>query len=737
MLQNYLDCLDNELSVICVTETWLTDADCDLYGMSGYIFSEYHRNNRSGGGVGIYIRDCLDHTLREDLSLFNDDLEAVFVEVPNTTLNLNKNVIIGTIYRPPGSDLMGFNEWIQDLMDRIVRENKICYLAGDFNINLLNHDTHQLTAEFLNIMYSNSFIPLINRPTRITEHSATLIDNVFTNGLTNIIHSFQGILISDITDHFPVFTINRSFSHKETEAVLVKRSYSERNKQSFLQLISDLDWNEIYNCCDTQQAFSIYYEIFTKHYDACFPKKEIKIKYNNRKPWLSAGLKQSIKIKNKLYKKSIKIKSSYYEMKYKLYKNKTKQLLLKAEKKYYADILAINKGNMKKIWSIMKGIIGKNKQKKLQEKFKLSDGTITSDKYIISERFNDFFIGIGPSLAGKIPSQSIKPKQYLENKLMKSIFLAPVTSLEIGCIIKNLRESAPGHDEVTASILQLSLPFITDPLVFILNMSMSQGLFPAELKIANVLPLYKTDDCMVFNNYRPVSILCMLSKVFEKVMYSRLIDFLEENKILIVNQFGFRKNHSSYMALMVLIDKLTKALENGDYVIGMFLDFSKAFDTVNHQILLEKLEYYGIRGSALAWFESYLADRQQYVTCNGVKSSCKTIKCGVPQGSILGPLLFLLYINDLANICKHTLPVLFADDTNLFNSGKDLTELQDIFNAELKAISTWLKVNKLSLNVKKTHYMVISTKKKPVPDISIYIEGHLIDKVSCTKFLCS
>ena len=174
-------------------------------------------------------------------------------------------------------------------MDRIVRENKICYLAGDFNINLLNHDTHQLTAEFLNIMYSNSFIPLINRPTRITEHSATLIDNVFTNGLTNIIHSFQGILISDITDHFPVFTINRSFSHKETEAVLVKRSYSARNKQSFLQLISDLDWNEIYNCCDTQQAFSIYYEIFTKHYDACFPKREIKIKYNNRKPCFQQG----------------------------------------------------------------------------------------------------------------------------------------------------------------------------------------------------------------------------------------------------------------------------------------------------------------------------------------------------------------------------------------------------------------------------------------------------------------
>ena len=165
-------------------------------------------------------------------------------------------------------------------------------------------------------------------------------------------------------------------------------------------------------------------------------------------------------------------------MKYKMYKNKIKQLLLKAEKKYYSDILNINKGNMRKIWSIMKEIIGRNKQKKLQGKFRLSDGSITDDKYIISERFNDFFIGIGPSLAGKIPNQSKNPKQYLENKLLKSILLAPVTSLEIGSIIKNLRNSAPGHDEVTASILQLSLPFITDPFVFILNMSLSQGIFP-------------------------------------------------------------------------------------------------------------------------------------------------------------------------------------------------------------------------------------------------------------------
>ena len=240
---------------------------------------------------------------------------------------------------------------------------------------------------------------------------------------------------------------------------------------------------------------------------------------------------------------------------------------------------------------------------------------------------------------------------------------------------------------------------------------------------------------MVFNNYRPVSLLCILSKVFEKVRYSRLSSFLERNKILLNNQFGFRKHHSTYMALMILLDKIVKALENDDNVIGIYLDFSKAFDTVDHGTCLLKLGHNGVRGSALKWIKSYLSDRQQYVTYNGVSSQLKNINCGVPQASVLGPLLFLLYITDLSNVCKCTMPLFFADDTNFVINGSNINELESLINSELAEIAKLLKVNKLSLNINKTHYMIFTTKRKIIPGIVINIEGHIINEVDSTKFL--
>ena len=244
-------------------------------------------------------------------------------------------------------------------------------------------------------------------------------------------------------------------------------------------------------------------------------------------------------------------------------------------------------------------------------------------------------------------------------------------------------------------------------------------------------------NASLISNYRPVSGLPCFSKIFESLMYNRLISFINKHNLLYKYQFGFKKGNSTNMALILLVDKISEAIQKGEYVLGVFLDFSKAFDTINHNILCRKLECYGIRGMALQWISSYLSDRSQFVIYDNVKSPEKHITCGVPQGSILGPLLFLLYVNDIVNVSTLLFPMLFADDTNVFLNGKDIDELSVTMNEELEKLYIWLKANKLSLNVNKTYYMVFRSVKKKVfqPLIQLMINGQVISQVDNTKFL--
>ena len=275
------------------------------------------------------------------------------------------------------------------------------------------------------------------------------------------------------------------------------------------------------------------------------------------------------------------------------------------------------------------------------------------------------------------------------------------------------------------------------PLVHILNLSLKQGVFPSELKIARVIPIYKLGgDNMQINNYRPVSVLAFISKIVERIMYNRIIEYVNKHNILYKYQSGFREKHGTNTALIVLIDKTSTAINNGDRVLGVFLDFSKAFVTVDHSILLKKLYKYGIRGAAHKWVSRYLYGRQQFVSFNNKRSKTYSISCGVPQGSILGPLLFLLYVNDIAQVSSILFPIMYADDTNLFLQGKCLNTLIEKMNLELQKIVEWLKCNKLSLNIDKTHYSIFrSIRKCPVTTNHLKINNENLKHVKDTKFV--
>ena len=249
------------------------------------------------------------------------------------------------------------------------------------------------------------------------------------------------------------------------------------------------------------------------------------------------------------------------------------------------------------------------------------------------------------------------------------------------------------------------------------------------MKIAKVVPIYKKGESLDTSNYRPISLLSSISKILEKIVYSRTIKFIRSFDLLSNSQFGFRQKHSTTHAILYLINHIATAVDDHLHTLGIFLDLSKAFDTIDHEILLSKLSHYGIRGKALEWFRSYLTGRKQFVSLNGTNSNFKNITCGVPQGSLLGPLLFILYINDFQNSSNLLSFILFADDTSVFFSHKNPNTLVDTVNTELSRIHEWICCNKLSLNVLKTHGMFFSNSISRLPS-NVFLIISLIPRLS-------
>ena len=381
-------------------------------------------------------------------------------------------------------------------------------------------------------------------------------------------------------------------------------------------------------------------------------------------------------------------------------------------------------------------LTGKVQRENLTESF-IVDGVTVTDRHIIVEKLNEYFVNIGSQLAASIQTSPLHFSNFLKKTYMNSFAFFPTNACEVTNVISNLKNKHSfGVDNIPVSILKCSMLSIPEPLAAVINNSLNSGIFPDFLKIAKVTPIFKSGDKSDFQNYRPISVLPSISKVFEKIVYNRLLSYLQSNNVLCDNQFGFRKNHSTYMALIELYDKVSLAIDNNEFSIGIFIDLSKAFDTLDHSILLKKLEHYGIRGMALEWFSSYLSNRKQCVSLNGVLSDFKSITHGVPQGSILGPLLFILYINDIVNCSEKLFFMLFAGDTNLFVSCREIMHLFDIVNIELSKLSDWFKVNKLSLNVKKTNYILFGRKRLTLSETNnICIDGQRIERVERTKFL--
>ena len=464
-------------------------------------------------------------------------------------------------------------------------------------------------------------------------------------------------------------------------------------------------------------------------------RKESKFK---EKPWINSKIQKMMRIRDKILLKLKKKPTDDNLNLYKKFRNRVSNVIKESKSRYFHNYFSSNSQNMKQLWSGIKSIIShKSSTSSSINKIQDKDGNVTIDSSKISNIFNDFFVNVADEITKTIPKTPKSPLDYLSNRTSNSLFLTPVTFIEVNDLIKVLNPSkSVGPNSIPIKLLKIIGPSVSPILALLVNQSFQNGIFPDKLKIAKVITLFKKGNPELPSNYRPISLLPIFSKIFEKLMYRRLYRFLEIHDVLFSLQFGFQENHSIDHALVSLTETVKNTLDNKRFGCGIFIDLQKAFDTVNHKILLSKLEHYGVRGCALEWFRSYLSDRKQYVSVNGSNSNLLSIACGVPQGSVLGPLLFLIYINDLPSSSKKLNFYLFADDTNIYCESSDLSNLIKIVNRELRSVKKWLDANKLSLNIDKTNFIIFHSSSSSVPsDAVVKIGKKHIKRVKFVKFL--
>ena len=680
--------------------------------------------------------------------------ESLFVEIWKKNSHYQK-YIIGNIYRLPvyvADDLNVFINEFTDLLIVLRARSKSVFLCGDYNIDLLKINANDNFNIFCENVISSSFIPSITLPTRICDTTSTLIDNIYTNSVDKICTS--GILIRPISDHQMYFCmINSNTCHSEQTKKFIEVEVCDHESiQSFVTEISNANiYDKLQKNLNTNPNHN--YEILLKHLLNAklkhIPKKvkNFNKRRHSKEKWMTKELLQEIVTKNKMYVtwKTTSVDHINYEQikqRFKSYEKIVKKDIKEAKQRYFDQIFTAYKNDMKKTWKTINETLNRNKKNSNVASIFYHNGNVLSNAKDIANAFNVYFANIGKNLASEI-EQNITDNadytQYVSTPLTE-------TKLQFKCITDNdtqraidklENKSSSGHDGISNKLLKLLKIELSKSLTLIINQMITTGIFPDSFKISRITPLFKKGDVSMLSNYRPISLLPTISKIFERILYNQLYDYFNSNNLLAEEQYGFRTNHSTEYAAVKLVDNVSKEMELGNTPTALYIDLSKAFDTLSFDILLYKLNYYGIKDNAFKLLKNYLTNRRQYVVYNSQNSETLDISTGVPQGSILGPLFFSICINDLITVSNKLKFIMYADDTTIYFNLEDFDpyNLERDINNDLEKITLWLKMNKLSLNVQKTKLMIFHRRQKQINELNISINGTDIERVESFNFL--
>jgi len=602
------------------------------------------------------------------------------------------------------------------MLTKVSGEDKEIMLMGDLNVDLSNA---QKNTKLGDITDSVQLKQIIEEPTRVVSHvngkSETLIDHIYVSDTTNVLSS--RVLPFDLSDHFAVFLSYHNKSLKEStncHKILEFRSQKKFNVDDFLCELQSVPWETIYLYTDPNEALSAWYDMFTNVLDKLAPLVKKRVKYWHQPKWMTPDVLEAIN-KRKYFR------SNNMTAAYKRQRNLVKSMMKKAKSDYYNSMLR-NSSDTKNMWNCIKQLGDSKKCTNGPTVLKGDDGTIISDPFDIATVFNEHFSKIQADIANSESdecklnqSESFKKlEEFVASKMTPAVnFDIPLMTVEYVC--KQLStfqiNKAKGVDNISPYFFKIAAPIIAPSLCHIFNCSIVSRMFPDKWKVAKVTPLHKKDAKECKNNYRPISVLCTLSKILEKHVHQYFYEYLAGNNLLHPSQSGFRSKYSCSTALTHMVENWLTAVDSGQMIGTVLVDFQKAFDSVDHSLLLKKLHLYGCSEHSLCWFRSYLQGRSQHVCIKNVSSDTKPVICGVPQGSVLGPLLFLLFINDLP-LHLSSESDLYADDTSVYVVGRDLSEIETKLNADMEKLNNWCIDNKIRINVNKTKCMLIMTPQR-------------------------
>lgn len=669
--------------VIGLSETWLSDnVPSGSFEFDNYNLIRKDRGTR-GGGVAIYIKNSVRYSLTDYHSL-NDSFEHLWIKIH---IN-NRKILYGVVYKNKysGEFLEAFEEVVSAILPMC--DNLIC--MGDFNINLLNSDSN--CGKFTNFLENFGLHQIIDEATRICEKTASLLDLIITSNIDFVTTS--GVRDTHFSDHSLIFCTINTGQTVETQKYYTFRDFSTFNYDTFLQNLHAIEWNQVLYLDNINSKVEFINNNILRLFNYHAPIKTIKC---NKKPapWCTDNIKVLITLRNaslKRFKRTGKIETWNY---YKSLRNLT-NLCVKNEKKAFFE-QQVRQNNSSSLWRTLKKLDIYSKSK------------IDLPSHLTNpDEVNDFFIQVFNN--ANLPDQALL-EYYKSNKKpnIESVFQFQLTTTdEVSSILRKLKSRAVGIDGIGVNLLNLCCPFLTPYFTHLFNFCLENSVFPAEWKHSIVIPCPKVKHPTELKHLRPISILPALSKVLEVIMDRQIKSFSAANKLIPEQQSGFRSGHSCTTALLHISDEIFEATDRKEHTALILLDFSKAFDTINHKLLLAMLSYYGFNDCAIVLLDNYLSKRTQQVRIGRTLSKPGDVTSGVPQGSILGPVLFNLYTSLFCTTLKYCRSHFYADDTQLFYSFSytDADKAMACINSDLDNLYRFSMRHCLNLNAEKSSAMI-------------------------------